>query len=69
MKNFSRAVNLERPPERERDADTPQRRRIGNFIQDVRDLSDAEIEHVVATDPAAAESLRRNARRCIAKVG
>lgn len=43
--------------------------RLALTLQYLEHLSDAEIEHVVATDPAAAESLRRNARRCIAKVG
>jgi putative nucleotidyltransferase with HDIG domain len=43
--------------------------RLALTLQYLERLSDAEIEHVVATDPAAAESLRRNARRCIAKVG
>jgi hypothetical protein len=43
--------------------------RLTLTLQYLEALSDAEIEHVVATDPEAAERLRRTARRCIAKVG
>ena len=43
--------------------------RLALTLQYLENLSDAEIEHVVATNPVAADSLRRNARRCIAKVG